>query len=531
MGAKALIADVLSIGTVEELRECGLPKSWSPLARYRRHYPESAVYKLLDSAGGKTLGESAYILLHGRSSCKICAKNTPFRGVKHGFAPYCSRACVGKDKEYQLSLALKREKTMLERYGARTTLESKILKQKVQSTNLERFGNISAAASTEVREKIKTTVQERFGGNSPNARGDIKDKQSTVQRKNADLKKIRLAEAHGFTLLSGDVLGSSPSTWSCAVGHVFQHKWLTAQIMPICRTCVPYVRGTSAQELELAKFVQSLLPIQQNHRIYTSKKEYREIDVYVPLKNIGFEYNGLYWHSEQAGKGKAYHLKKLELAEDTGIHLIQIFEHEWKQKREICESIIRGSLGLCDIEISASTLELKEVPEADAGAFLSRTHILGTAEFTKAFGLYLGSALISCAGWRKDRFGAMELIRFSSELNYAIPDALSKLTDAAHCEWRSAPLKYFCDRRHGNGNDYTESGWVQVGESSPGYWYFDKNHQVIHRLKLQKKTLLQSLCYDNKEPVKLTEWDLAQLAGYNRFWDCGNLIFMKAAHE
>ena len=36
-----------------------------------------------------------------------------------------------------------------------------------------------------------------------------------------------------------------------------------------------------------------------------------EIDIFIPELNIGFEYNGLFWHSEKMGKDKNYHLNTI----------------------------------------------------------------------------------------------------------------------------------------------------------------------------------------------------------------------------
>ena len=49
----------------------------------------------------------------------------------------------------------------------------------------------------------------------------------------------------------------------------------------------------------------------------------KEIDILLPDLNIGFEFNGLYWHSELY-RDKNYHLAKSKLCENKGIQLIHI---------------------------------------------------------------------------------------------------------------------------------------------------------------------------------------------------------------
>ena len=48
--------------------------------------------------------------------------------------------------------------------------------------------------------------------------------------------------------------------------------------------------------------------------------EGREIDIYIPSKQIGIEFNGTYWHSDKYVE-KDYHYKKSLLAEKKGIRL------------------------------------------------------------------------------------------------------------------------------------------------------------------------------------------------------------------
>lgn len=55
----------------------------------------------------------------------------------------------------------------------------------------------------------------------------------------------------------------------------------------------------------------------------------QELDVYVPGRKLAFEYDGLYWHSEEAGRGRGYHLAKTEACEKAGIRLVHVLESEW----------------------------------------------------------------------------------------------------------------------------------------------------------------------------------------------------------
>ena len=71
--------------------------------------------------------------------------------------------------------------------------------------------------------------------------------------------------------------------------------------------------GTSKSENEIYSYVCSLVGkenvIKKDRQILGKY----ELDIYVPSKKIAIEYDGLYWHSEENGKDKFYHLNKTEM--------------------------------------------------------------------------------------------------------------------------------------------------------------------------------------------------------------------------
>ena len=82
-----------------------------------------------------------------------------------------------------------------------------------------------------------------------------------------------------------------------------------------CKKCSTFI---SSPETEIANYIASLIGeenIIKNDRNCLNGKE---IDIYIPSLKIGFEYDGLYWHSEAGGKFQNYHLNKTELAESKG---------------------------------------------------------------------------------------------------------------------------------------------------------------------------------------------------------------------
>ena len=72
-----------------------------------------------------------------------------------------------------------------------------------------------------------------------------------------------------------------------------------------------------------------------------------EIDVLAPSLNIGFEFNGDYWHSNKvllASRGvtaEEYHLEKMRNAFSRGVSLYFVWESDWVNCRDLIEESIR----------------------------------------------------------------------------------------------------------------------------------------------------------------------------------------------
>ena len=77
-----------------------------------------------------------------------------------------------------------------------------------------------------------------------------------------------------------------------------------------------------------------------------------ELDIWLPEYKIGIEYNGNYWHSEahlDSEVAREIHLAKTLMCRERGIHLIHVFEYDWKWNRSgvlswICSFLNKKSI-------------------------------------------------------------------------------------------------------------------------------------------------------------------------------------------
>ena len=81
----------------------------------------------------------------------------------------------------------------------------------------------------------------------------------------------------------------------------------------------------------------------------------------------------------------------------------------------------------------------------------------------------------------------------------------------------------YADRRWSKGNLYSKIGFKQVSTSKPNYWYI-VDGQLESRVKYQKHKLKNILEHfdESKSEVQNTKDN-----GYNRIFDCGNLVYVK----
>ena len=126
-----------------------------------------------------------------------------------------------------------------------------------------------------------------------------------------------------------------------------------------CPHCVN--KNIIVDEYNISNFISSLIGeesiIKNSYSILDSKKQ---LDIYIPSKNLAIEFNGIYWHSTER-KPKNYHIEKTLKCKEKGIRLIHIFENDWRNNEEICKSIISSALGIYKETIYARKCEVKKL--------------------------------------------------------------------------------------------------------------------------------------------------------------------------
>ncbi len=404
----------------------------------------------------------------------------------------------------------KQKQTMLETYGVENIFQNKNFQEKKKQVNLEKYGSEHYTQTKEYKEKTEQIKRENYY-NKLLERQDIIplfDKEEYVGARENNLYKNY--------------------KWKCtACGNEFFDNF-HGEI--ICKKCNP--KPKSLLQKEISDFITSLgIAAKENLKILDGY----EIDIFIPEKNIGFEIHGLYYHTqskleERNENGKKYHLKKLQKAQEKNIRLIQIFEDEWRNKKEVVKSRIKHFLGIFERKVMARKLMIKEIDSKTKVEFFKKYHIQGDCPASIKLGAFLGEELISvmsfgvkrvAMGQKKQKEREYELLRFATKKGVLGQGIASKLFSYFVKNYSPKEIITYSDKRWNTGNLYKQLGFNYSHASSPNYFYVI-NGERKHRFNYRKQLLEKKLDYFDSNK---TEYENMLDNNIDRIFDCGNDVW------
>lgn len=299
----------------------------------------------------------------------------------------------------------------------------------------------------------------------------------------------------------------------------------------VCTKCYPIVR--SKYEVEIGEFLKSLnIVFKPNARKVLDNKY--ELDFYIPSKNMGIEFHGLYYHSEiNGGKDKHYHNNKLKMCSDKGISLIQIFEDEWVNSKNIVKSRLKHKLGvLPDKTYYGRNITIREIPTKQKSLFLKENHIQGNDKPVIKLGAFHRNELVSVMTFSNPSISKgstnnenlnYELSRFCSLINCRCVGVFSKMLKYFISNFDVNKIITFADRRFSSEHTvYEKCGFYRLSITEPNYWYFNtKDIKRYHRFAFNKQVIINKYGGD---PL-LTEWENMKSMNFDRVWDCGSIKY------
>ena len=472
--------------------------------------------------------EKLYLHTNNVTELPNCYCGNKLEFLKGKYKEYCSVKCASNSPKTKEKI----KKTSIEKYGSHFS-KTDDFKTKVKKTSLDRFGveNVSKLQST--KDKVKKTNQEKFGVDYVSQLDSVKSSLSLKMSENTFkcvessriINECYISEkVSKFNIKVNSIMASEYSL-TCSYGHIFDisKNMLNDRIkykVDICTVCNKINTSSNSQD-KLLEFISEHYKgeIIKNNRSIIGK----EIDIYLPELKLGFEYNGLYWHSD-VYKDKNYHLDKTNKCFDNSIRLIHIWEDDWLHKTEIVKSQLLN-LFYKSNKIFARKCIIKEVSVKETRKFLDNNHIQGFVSSKFKIGLYYNNDLVSIMtfdsfeGRKKMYDNEYNLSRFCNKLGYNVIGGASKLLSYFTKTYLVTRVISYADKDWSVGDLYYTLGFNNIGGNGPDYKYVVGNKRV-HKSRYKKSNL--KIQHSN-----FTESKTMKELGINRIYDCGKIKFEK----
>lgn len=374
---------------------------------------------------GDTLKQRIYNIYYGVEKwpeCPVCGKKVKFVFFNSGYKKTCSDKC-----------------TCILRYGSRSSLANKEVREKARETMKKRYGDIYQKTQ-EYKDKVVSTNMKRYGAKHIMCTDDgikkahdtqiekygmlyqqtkefhdlasqqYKEKNKAEKmakgQRDASYKRLKeYANNEGFDLLF--------SIDEYHAEHNFEGKWNYYDFK--CRNCgfeFSIMLGNIDRDGLICPHCQKvgkskiqhklLLEIRKNHPNYTFLEDYnkildnrQEIDIYCKERNLGIEYNGNCWHAQKFNNKKYdYHIGKYKNFFKNNVDVISFWSDEFEKRRNVVNSIIDSFLddqqnqlnkdiviSLCHDEMDVNQLFLTLVESKDRVAMIYKDSLIGAIKF------------------------------------------------------------------------------------------------------------------------------------------------------
>lgn len=282
-------------------------------------------------------------------------------------------------------------------------------------------------------------------------------------------------------------------------------------------------RSTSQPEEEMAQFIEEMTGLDIKRGDRNELKPY-EIDMYIEAKKVGIEFHGLYWHSSATIGHELKHRRKWEMARQAGIHLIQVFDDEWRDKQAIVKRKILHILGKStEVRMYARKCHVVKLKPKEASSFHMENHIQGRGRGNVHIGLMYDNELVSAMSIT-GKGGEYKIDRYST--NGIVVGGFSKLLKAFEREYIPTKVETFADLRWSDvdSNVYGVNGFVLDSISPPNYFYTGDFKSRQSRNGFMKHTLPDKF---GEVDMTLTEKQIMESQGYHIVYDAGNAKYVK----
>lgn len=510
------------------------PQSWRILSKY-----PTLLAKIESSTSFLTVDTSIRTRLYcvknaiiQQPTCKVCGVDMAFNKQTNQFNTYCpniqGKSCAVLDE----SLVQQRKTTMERKYGEKPFANSEIVERR-RATLIDRYGVDAPMKSEEIRNRTADTLRARYGVS------DISSIPGTAAKRAATNTKRYGRSTFAESQVPDETIGLlSDKDWLESRLRDFCLAEIAEELNTTQYTIRKYVYSHGLQERVAVKSSSSmhreLMRMLDQHGVeYLSNHKKliapKEVDLFIPSANLAIEFNGVFYHSELSGRTKSYHLDKTTNCANAGVRLIHVWSNEWDTQNDIVRSRILNAVGVATESVYARKCEIVVLSKDAEKAFFNTNHIQGHRPSTICYGLSYNGKIVAACNFIKSRFDKKvewELLRYANAINTHVVGGGSKLFRRFIRDYSPTSVISYCDRRWGTGGLYTSLGFTYQHSSVPNYFYFKRNgdtNKLLSRQNFQKHKLCDVL--ETFDPLA-SEWENMKNNGYDRIWDCGNMVFL-----
>ena len=482
--------------------------------------------------------------------CPICNKPLKFIGFSNGYQQYCSYKCANNKEVIK-----KRKQTCLEKYGVENPNQFNEFKEKSKQTCLEKYGVENPFSSEKIKEQIKQTCLEKYGveysGQIESSREKTKQTMLNKYGVNSSLdlpqtiinrkkRHIELQKEKYDNLI--DINDDSIYIVKCV--HSNCNKCQEKQFKipssiffdrrrdktELCTRLLPIgsnINKGNGLEQNIWRILDNI-NIEYNTNVWKLIPD-KEIDIYIPSKQLAIECNGCYSHCSRKKEPK-YHFNKTNACENINIQLLHIWEDWVKNKYDIVESIILSKLGVFKKRIGARQCEIKEINIKKCNKFLEENHIQGGIKNSFInIGLFYNHELVAVMSFSKGIAGSgnlkynkdeIFLNRFCSKLNIQIIGGANKLMNYFIKKYNPKTITSFSLNDISNGNLYKKLGFIKSGFSQSYWWVKSGTLKRYHRSNFTKLDIVK-MGWKNNVDNTWTEEEVMYEHGYKKIIDSG----------
>ena len=405
----------------------------------------------------------------------------------------CSHCGKVKSKKYvnsQVDLICgfcKSKQTKKLKYGDENYNNS----NKHKSTCLEKYGFTSAAMNEVIKNKQRNTLKNKSEHPGPEA-----SHQKFLKQRLSEIEKSNLTWLDKDSFRGKYDNGPVYYNFKCNIcGNIFKDDFHSGQ--PICRVCNPNWHNTSKAEKEIVDFLKSFYSgvIIENDRDTLSGKE---LDIFLPEKNIAIEYNGTHWHGFLRDMSLSLEVfkKKLEekrlLCEEKNIRLITIDEADYNTRKQVFQNFLKYEI------IEKKVMQADKIKEIDletANNFLEENSVEGAVSASDfCLGLELNSELIAVLVFLND-----VCIRYCSKHGYKVINILETAS-----EYLKKSFEYLIDLRYYRGTrktDFQHRYFLHKKLQNTYYSSTDEQSENFCNMLSLNATVIFNLGYDLKKSL------------------------------